>query len=352
MHSFASIRRSLLLSGLALAVSCSLMPLPALATSSSEKKAEADAVRAQLVSLQSDLEKASDDYNKAQSEQEAAQEAMEEAQGRIDETNGRIADLQERLGDRARDMYISGSLSPIDFLLGATSFTQLATNWDLLGRMNDQDAALVDESKSLRAELEEAHEEYAAQEAEAKAKADEAAEIQAATEARIAQANDLVASLDEEAKKLLEEEQAAEAARLAAQQQVSTGGGNSGITSSPRPVPSYGSVVDYARSRIGCPYVWGAAGPNAFDCSGLVQWAYAQVGKSVPHYTESLYAQATNIVPVSQARPGDVLYRPGHVGIACAYGGYPYVHAPTFGALVRDTDPLSWSGFTCALQFS
>ena len=87
------------------------------------------------------------------------------------------------------------------------------------------------------------------------------------------------------------------------------------------------------------------------DCSGLVAWCYAQVGISLPHYTESMYACASNIVPVSQARPGDVLYRPGHVGIAAGYGGMPYVHAPTFGAYVRDTDSLSWSGFTCALQF-
>ena len=111
------------------------------------------------------------------------------------------------------------------------------------------------------------------------------------------------------------------------------------------------AVVGYAMSKIGCPYVWGAEGPDAFDCSGLVRWAYLQIGMSLPHYTESLFASATNRVPVSEARPGDVLYRPGHVGIAVGYGGVPYVHAPTFGAYVRDTDALSWSGFTYALQF-
>ena len=91
--------------------------------------------------------------------------------------------------------------------------------------------------------------------------------------------------------------------------------------------------------------------PDTFDCSGLVRWAYLQIGVSLPHQTESLYAAAANRVPVSEARPGDVLYRPGHVGIAVGYGGVPYVHAPKPGAYVRDTDPLSWSGFTCALQF-
>ena len=108
---------------------------------------------------------------------------------------------------------------------------------------------------------------------------------------------------------------------------------------------------DYAMSRIGCPYVWGAEGPNAFDCSGLVRWAYLQVGISLPHQSEALYNCASWRGPVSEARPGDVLWRSGHVGIAVSYGGSHYVHAPTFGAYVRDTDALSWSGFTHALRF-
>ena len=62
-------------------------------------------------------------------------------------------------------------------------------------------------------------------------------------------------------------------------------------------------------------------------------------------------ARATRVVSVSEARPGDVLWRYGHVGIAGGYGGTPYVHAPTFGAYVRNTDSLSWSNFTNALQF-
>ena len=110
-------------------------------------------------------------------------------------------------------------------------------------------------------------------------------------------------------------------------------------------------VLGIASSLSGIPYAWGGTSTAGFDCSGLVRWAYLQIGMSLPHYTESLRACATNIVPVSEARPGDVLYRYGHVGIAVGYGGVPYVHAPTFGAVVRDTDALSWSGFTAALQF-
>ena len=124
------------------------------------------------------------------------------------------------------------------------------------------------------------------------------------------------------------------------------------------PIPANGSVVDYALSRIGCPYVWGAEGPETFDCSGLVRWAYLQVGISLPHQTESLYYTAAAQLPVEDAQPGDVLWisysdgYSGHVAIACNEGGTHYVHAPTFGAFVRDTDPLSWAGFTHALRFA
>ena len=81
------------------------------------------------------------------------------------------------------------------------------------------------------------------------------------------------------------------------------------------------------------------------------EWAYRQVGMYLPHQSEAQYAAAARVVSVSEARPGDVLWRYGHVGIAVSAGGSHYVHAPTFNAYVRDTDPLSWAQFTNALQF-
>ena len=195
-------------------------------------------------------------------------------------------------------------------------------------------------------------------------------------------------SLDEEARALLEQEQAAAAAAAAAQAQAEAeaaaaaaggngggndggyqgggsndggyqgGGGSSSGGGSTIVYPSGGgsagdnsAAYSYACSRIGCPYVWGAEGPDSFDCSGLVTWAYRQLGIELPHQSEAQMARATRVLSVSEARPGDVLWRYGHVGIAGGYGGTPYVHAPTFGAYVRNTDSLSWSNFTNALQF-
>ena len=376
-HTNGLSRRAFIGGAVMLGAASIVAPTTAFAATAAEKQAEADAVRNQLVGLQADLEAAADSYKQALDAQEVAQAAMEAEQVKIDEANGKIADLQDKLGTRARSMYRSGSSSFLDFVMGATSFEEFTQNWDLLNKMNENDGQMVDETKVLREELQASKDEYARQEKIAADKAAEAKVIQAEAEAKVAQATELVNSLDAEAQALLAEEQAA-AARAAAEQAAAeeaarqaqnnnngynapssnnnntyvppvynNGGGGGGGGS----VGNYGSVVDYAMSRIGCPYVWAAEGPDAFDCSGLVRWAYLQVGISLPHYTESLYACAKNRVPVSEARPGDVLYRPGHVGIAVSYGGSHYVHAPTFNAYVRDTDPLSWSGFTCALQF-
>jgi cell wall-associated NlpC family hydrolase len=91
-----------------------------------------------------------------------------------------------------------------------------------------------------------------------------------------------------------------------------------------------------AYSKIGSPYVWAAAGPNSFDCSGLVVWAYAQVGKpGLPHYTGDLYQLGTK-VPRSQLRSGDLVYFGGnlhHMGIYLSGG--KYLHAPQTGDVVK-----------------
>ena len=102
--------------------------------------------------------------------------------------------------------------------------------------------------------------------------------------------------------------------------------------SSSRPNYYGTSVVGAAYSRLGCPYVWGAEGPNAFDCSGLVKWCYAKAGKSLPHSSSALSGCGTR-VSIANAQPGDILWRPGHVGIYV--GGGKYIHAPHSGDVVR-----------------
>lgn len=92
-------------------------------------------------------------------------------------------------------------------------------------------------------------------------------------------------------------------------------------------------AVRAALSRLGTPYVWGATGPDRFDCSGLVQWAYAQAGIRLRRTT---YEQIHDGVPVapSQVRPGDLVFpHTGHVQMAI--GGGLVVEAPQPGSVVQ-----------------
>ncbi len=106
-----------------------------------------------------------------------------------------------------------------------------------------------------------------------------------------------------------------------------------------------------ALTKIGDPYVWGAAGPNSFDCSGLVVWAYAQIGISLPHFTGDQWNSGVH-VSRSQLQPGDLVFffaDIGHVGI---YVGHGYMlDAPTFGVPVG-IHPIFWNAYVGAVRIA
>lgn len=106
-------------------------------------------------------------------------------------------------------------------------------------------------------------------------------------------------------------------------------------------------IVEAAKTKLGCPYVWGAEGPVTFDCSGLTKWAYKQVGIDLPHNTGAQKNEALKVVSVSEARVGDILYKQGHVGIYI--GNNQYIHAPQTGDVVKISNNVNQ--FTNALQF-
>ena len=103
------------------------------------------------------------------------------------------------------------------------------------------------------------------------------------------------------------------------------------------PLPSGAGNAEAARlalNYLGVPYVWGGASPSGFDCSGLASYVYAQIGKSVPHYTGAIWASFPQ-VPSDQLQPGDLVFFNGgeHVGIYIGNG--QFVHAPHTGDVVR-----------------
>ena len=104
----------------------------------------------------------------------------------------------------------------------------------------------------------------------------------------------------------------------------------------PAPTGSGGAeAVAAAVTRLGDPYVWGAAGPSSFDCSGLTMWAWARAGVSLPHYSGAQYSATTHI-PMSELQPGDLVFfaDPGEHE-AMYIGNGQIIEAPHTGAVVR-----------------
>ncbi len=93
-------------------------------------------------------------------------------------------------------------------------------------------------------------------------------------------------------------------------------------------------IVNTAKSKLGCLYKYGAAGPTRFDCSGLVYYCYKQAGKSVAHSSSALKSKG-KVISISKAQVGDIVWRPGHVGIYVGNG--KVIHSPHSGAKVSYT---------------
>jgi cell wall-associated NlpC family hydrolase len=101
-------------------------------------------------------------------------------------------------------------------------------------------------------------------------------------------------------------------------------------------------AVSTAKKKIGSPYRWGGAGPNAFDCSGLMQYAWRKAGVKLPRVTYSQYAATRKKVSWNQLRPGDLLFfrGKGHVGMYIGKG--KMVHSPSTGKRVRIEKLSGW----------
>jgi cell wall-associated NlpC family hydrolase len=108
-------------------------------------------------------------------------------------------------------------------------------------------------------------------------------------------------------------------------------------------------ALRWAMTKLGDPYVYAAAGPNTFDCSGLTMWAYAQVGISLVHYTGTQWTEGVH-VSVNQLEPGDlVFFYPdiSHVGMYVGDG--LMIDAPHTGTVVQ-IQPIFWDEYVGAVQ--
>lgn len=345
-----------------LAVGLSIPAANAFASPSDDKQAEAQAALQKLNQYQSELDQASANYEAAHQEQIDAQNRVDEAQKQIEEKTAQIEKDQQRLSDRARDMYRSGDTNFLDVILGASSFEQFATTWNMLETLNGNDAELVSETKTAREELQTAKQEAEEQAKVASDKAEEAKSVAEAADQKASEMQQTYNSLSAEAQELISQERAAQEAQqqaaAAAAEQNGTAGNDAAATitnnnrnnatsnnssnsnsnknnasssatnnSKPQSV-SGNSVVSRAYSQLGKPYKWSAVGPNSFDCSGLVSYcltgSYSRLG------TTGTFMGWTR---VSNPQPGDICVNSHHCGIYI--GGGQMIHAPQTGDVVK-----------------
>ncbi|GII01951.1 C40 family peptidase [Planobispora takensis] len=111
-------------------------------------------------------------------------------------------------------------------------------------------------------------------------------------------------------------------------------------------------AVATAKKKVGAPYRWGASGPGAFDCSGLVQYSWRSAGVKLPRVTYSQYRAVRKKVSWRDLRPGDLMFfrGKGHVGMYVGKGRM--VHSPSSGKTVRIVSLKGWyrSSFSGAVR--
>jgi cell wall-associated NlpC family hydrolase len=340
--------RRIALSGLAAIVCATAIGVP----TAGGEPAQIEQRRAQVAALQSELDAINTRVADAAEAYNGARYRLSQIQGRI-ESNVRLTKMTQRNLKRSREalairlkrLYATPDPSLAQILLESDSISEAVGSLELLDQVSRQDSGVVDRIataasllKKARAELVVDREQTQAEVAERKAQQAKVAEL-------LRRRQQVLNSAKGELGRLLEAEQARENAEAERQRRIALSRGPVAAPVPAAPTPGATPVAlpdgsgnaaaaQVAMQYLGTPYVWGGASPGGFDCSGLASYAYAQIGKSVPHYTVAIY-NAFPKVPSDQLQVGDlVFYRGlGHMGIYI--GGGQMVHAPQTGDVVK-----------------
>lgn len=336
------------------------LPATASAVTLAEKRAEAARITTQVEQLDHQVDDLQERYRGSQIRLEQLDGDLARLNLELERTRSDLAVAERRLIVRAVAVYRQGSQeAKLLNLARAGSVDRLFSRIEALRRVSSEDAEIVERIRDLRAAVSDRKVEIREARAEQVKVVDERRKAKADMEERLARRQAVLGSVNAEIRQMVAAEQARRAAAAAAAARASArnatiGGGGAGPSGSadlgaainPGPPPpssgSGGGAASVAMRYIGVPYRWGGASPSGFDCSGLVMYAYAQSGVSLPH---SSYAQwgAGPHVSRDQLQPGDLVFFDGggHVGIYL--GGGSYVHAPHSGSNVRvDSLGGSW----------
>ena len=371
-----------------------------------ELTAKIDEITGQVYALNAEIEPLMETIENNKAEVEEIKIEVENTEKEIETTKADIEKSEEVLGKRIREFYKSGGqVNYLTLLFSAESFNDLISKIDSTTRIVNIDKELIAELEEKKANLnekvtvlEERKAEVIKLTEESEAALDELNAKKAEQEIAIEQLNaeqeefeknylsvserklvahqqsvletsndknELQAAIDQLTSirdnqikseivkqeisdsiyygtiKLEEIIEAEEAAKAAAQQQISSP--NRGeITSGTASSASGNAIVSYAYNFIGTPYVYGATGPDTFDCSGFTSYVYANAAGI--NITRTTYSQMGVGTPVSydQLQPGDLVFTYGgdHVGIYV--GGGQYIHAPQPGDSVKVSNITSF----------
>lgn len=270
-------------------------------------------VERQLDEAWEKIEPLIEQYNKVHSQLVANQKKATKLQNKIQPLELQVSLAMARVGELAAAQYKRGPVNELNAVLRTGSPTELGEQLALLDIVARTQNAQI-------AEMAAARDKYAVE----KRKLDQLVATQKKQQADLkARRKAIQADIDK-----------LERLRVEAYG-TSTSGGSLRIGPCPAVYVggSAGVAVKAACAQIGKPYVWGAVGPNSFDCSGLTQYAWKKAGVSLTHYTGAQWDETT-AVSRSSARPGDlVFFGSSHVGMYV--GNSLMVHAPHTGDVVR-----------------
>jgi peptidoglycan DL-endopeptidase CwlO len=328
---------------------------PALAVTNAKieaRKREAARAQAKLDDLSAQLELRAEELGQIESQLQKTRATIARTERELDAAKRDLATSQEQLANRAASIYRKGRLNPVAFFVGVADFSDLMTRVELYRRIGRQDADTVSAVRDakhrvelVKSRLEQREAEQSELRVRARAKKDQVAEALDTQKSYLSSIQADVARLIAEERKRQERLAAERARRVAAalraqQQRRATVGSQIDVS---KLGGAHSGVVLLAMKYLGVPYVWGGATPSGFDCSGLVQYCYAQVGVQVPRTARDQYFAGTKIPAdrLDLLQPGDLVFfaynndpeQIHHVGIYA--GGGSYIHAPQTGDVVR-----------------
>ena len=296
-------------------------------------------VRDQVRTLQARAEAATERYNKARNELNDVQATLAGLKKKVRRERAELQTILSSVDDLARSAYTSGGIDTSLQVLLAEDPTEFLAQAAALDQVAKSQSSSLRRTQTARLRLAQSEAAVVDKEAIARDYRNEMAAANKEADDRLSEAESVLANLEAAERRRLaaiaaQERRASLAAASAARSYLS---GSSTAGGGVPPVSGRAAAaVQYALSKVGNRYVAAAAGPSAFDCSGLTMTAWRQAGISLPHYSYSQW-NSTRRIPLSEARPGDLVFYFGgnvhHVGMYIGNG--KMVHAANPGDGVR-----------------